>query len=191
MRKLAFNLCLLLLTVFCGRTIFAQESSQTPPPAKAAEAPVHFFHLLFVVQEVGPDGKPINSRSYTTTVSTDPREQGTSIRTSSRIPVVTASFSSGDDKSPVNTQYQYFDIGVNIDTRNTREIGRRLALHITADVNALATPRDEHLHQPTIRDNKWQATVLIPLDKPTVVFTSDSLDNKGSMQMVVTATSLQ
>src|SRR6185437_2672524 len=75
MRRLVLTLCLLLATVFCGRTIRAQESSQAPPPAKAAEAPAHFFHLLFVVQEVGPDGKPTNSRSYTATVSTDPRER--------------------------------------------------------------------------------------------------------------------
>jgi hypothetical protein len=190
MRKLVFTFCLLFLTVFCGRTIFAQETSQATPPAKAAEAPVHFFHVLFVVQEVGPDGKPINSRSYTATVSTD-REHGTSIRTSSRIPVAIGSFSNGEDKTPVNTQYQYFDVGVNIDTQNTREVGRRLSLHITADVSSMANLTDENRHQPTIRDNKWQATVLIPLDKPTVVFTSDSLDNKGSMQMVVTATSLQ
>jgi hypothetical protein len=33
--------------------------------------------------------------------------------------------------------------------------------------------------------------VLIPIGKPSVVFTSDSLDNKGSMQLVVTATPLQ
>jgi len=190
-RKLAFNLCLLLLTVFCGSTILAQEGSQTPPPAKAAEAPVHFFHLLFVVQEVGPDGKPTNSRSYTATVSTDPREEGTSIRTGARIPVAIGPFSSGENNTPVNTQYQMLDVGVNIDTHNAREVGRRLSLHITADISSLGKSPDENLHQPILRQNKWRATVLIPLDKPTVVFTSDSLDNKGSMQMVVTATSLQ
>jgi hypothetical protein len=187
MRKLAFHLCLLLLTVFCGRTIFAQESSQTPPPAQAAEAPVHFFHLLFVVQEVGPDGKPTNSRSYTATVSNDL----TTIRTNSRVPIPIGSFSTGENKEAVNTQYQYVDVKVNIDVNGTREIGRRLSTRITADINTLGSGADGNLHQPTIRENKWQATVLIPLDKPTVVFTSDSLDNKGSMQMVVTATSLQ
>jgi len=191
MRKLAFTLSLVLLTVFSGRTMFAQEASEAPPPAKPAEAPVHFFHLLFVVQEVGPDGKPTNSRSYTATVSTDAHDDGTSIRASSRIPFATGSFSSGEGNSPANTQISYFDVGVNIDTHNAREIGRRLSLHITADVSTLTSSREENLHQPTYRQNKWQATVLIPLDKPTVVFTSDSLDNKGSMQMVVTATSLQ
>jgi len=187
MRRLVLTLCLLLATVFCGRTIRAQESSQAPPPAKAAEAPAHFFHLLFVVQEVGPDGKPTNSRSYTATVSTDPRESVTTIRTNSRIPIATGSSSTGEK----NTQWQYINVGVNIDVNGTREIGRRLCARIAADISSLGSSTDENLHQPTIRENKWQDTVLIPLDKPTVVFNSDSLDNKGSMQMVVTATSLQ
>jgi hypothetical protein len=46
------------------------------------------------------------------------------------------------------------------------------------------------VHQPTIRQNRWQAVVLIPIGQPTVVFTSDALDSKGSMQLVVTATRL-
>jgi hypothetical protein len=193
MRKLVFTTCLLIFAVFCSRTTIAQEASQAPPPSQAAETPVHFYHLLFVVQEVGPDGKPTNSRSYTATVSTDPREEGTSIRASARIPVATGSFSSGENNTPVNAQYQYqmLDVGVNIDTHNVREVGGRLSIHITADISSLGKSPDEKLHQPVLRQNKWRATVLIPLDKPTVVFTSDSLDNKGSMQMVVTATSLQ
>ena len=73
---------------------------------------------------------------------------------------------------------------------NAREVGRQLSLHITADVSSLSKSTDENLHQRIQRDNKWRATVLIPLSKPTVVFTSDSLDNKGSMQMVLTATPL-
>ena len=35
------------------------------------------------------------------------------------------------------------------------------------------------------------AIVLIPIGKATVVFTSDSLDSKGSMQVVATVTPLQ
>jgi hypothetical protein len=188
MRKLAFTFCILLLTLSYGPDAFAQETVPAPPTPQAADVPVHFFHLLFVVQELGPDGKPTNSRSYSATVSTAPRESGTSIRTSSRIPVATGSFASGGTNT--NIQYQYIDVGVDIDTHNTREIGRKLSIDITAHASSVAK-LDENLHQPIVRENKWQGTVLIPLDKPTVVFTSDSLDNKGSMQMVVTATSLQ
>jgi hypothetical protein len=37
----------------------------------------------------------------------------------------------------------------------------------------------------------WDAPVLIPIGKPTVVFSSDALESKGGMQLVVTATLLQ
>jgi hypothetical protein len=192
MRKLAFTICFLLLTACFDRTGIAQEASQSAPDHQVSEAAVHFFHLLFVVQEVGPDGKPNNSRSYTATVSTESRDIATTIRTNSRIAIATGSFSSEANKEQVNnTQYQYVNLGVNIDVNATREIGRRLSTRITADISSLGDSSDANSHQPTIRENKWQATVLIPLDKPTVVFTSDSLDNKGSMQMVVTATALQ
>lgn len=39
-----------------------------------------------------------------------------------------------------------------------------------------------------ISQNTWQSRVLVPIGKRTVVFTSDSLDSKGSTRVVVTVT---
>jgi len=50
---------------------------------------------------------------------------------------------------------------------------------------------DPAINQPIIRQNKWQGICLIPTGKPTVVFSSDSLDSKGSTRILVTATPLQ
>jgi hypothetical protein len=178
-----------MLAPFAGHRALSQDAPKTQEIAKAPESPVHYYHLDFVIQELGADGKPINSRSYTTTISSDLREKGASIRANSRIP-----YSSGStlvNTQLVNTQFQYVDVGVNIDARSTHEIGRQLSLDLTADVSSVGSSSDSSLHQPVIRQNKWQALVLIPISKPTVVFTSDALDNKGSMQVVVTATPLQ
>lgn len=182
MRKTIFLSCLLLSTFAFVSRALAQEPKPTEP-AKAAE-PVHYYHLELVVQELGKDGKPTNSRTYTTTVSTEDRGSA-SIRTQSRIPIAIATGSSAG-----NTQFQYQDIGVNIDARRAHEIGRQLSIDLTADVSSVAE-RDPNLHEPIIRQNRWQAIVLIPIGKPSVVFTSDTLDSKGSMQLVVTATPLQ
>jgi Bacterial type II and III secretion system protein len=192
MRKLALICCLVFFTIFFGQKSRAQESTPAEP-AKADQTPAHFYHLEFVIQEMGTDGKPTNSRSYTATVSTDSRDgRSTSIRTGSRIPVPTGPFSSGNDSQAlVNTQFQYVDVGVNIDARRAHESGRELSLDLVADVTSVAPTNDARIHQPVIRQNKWQASVLIPIGKSAVVFTSDSLDSKGSMQVVVTATSLQ
>ncbi len=191
MRKITLIFFALVLTASFGRFAFAQDAPQASEPAKAAEAPAHFYHLDFVVQEMGGDGKPTNSRSYAATVSTDIHDRGTSIRTGSRIPVTTGSSSSSSNQALVNTQWQYQDVGVNIDAHHVHELGRQLSLDLVAEVSSVGTTSDPNLHQPVIRQNKWQAPVLIPIGKATVVFTSDSLDSKGSMQVVVTATPLQ
>ncbi|MFZ0746451.1 MAG: hypothetical protein WAM85_18735 [Terracidiphilus sp.] len=192
MRKTTIICCLLFLTSALGMKAFGQVVPDIP---KTTEPVEHYYRLDFVVQEVGVDGKPTNSRSYSTIVSTGRTDPFGTIRTGSRVPVMTGAVpgSTGSDKLEV--QYQYVDVGVSIDTRNAHEIGHQLALHVSADVSSLAdstsssTPASSS--NPVIRQNTWQASVLIPIGKPTVIFTSDSLDSKGSMQVVVTATPLQ
>ena len=44
--------------------------SKTPEPAKQPEPPVHYYHLDFVVKELGESAKSVNSRTYSCTVST-------------------------------------------------------------------------------------------------------------------------
>jgi hypothetical protein len=185
MRKIVDYFCLLPLLLGCGLFAFAQEDQKPQDVAKPQEnskvqtTPAHYYHVDFVVQELGSDGKAINSRSYTTTVNTGSHEF-ISIRASSRIPVLVEA-----------SQYQFVEVGINIDARDAQEIGRQLALNLTADVSSIAATADQSLHRPVVRQNKWQAAVLIPVGKPTVVFTSDALESKGSMQLVVTATPLQ
>lgn len=190
MRK-AITVCsFLLLTAPFSLRAVAQDEPKAPETAKVSEAPAHYYHLEFVVQELGGDHKPTNSRTYTTTVSTD-RHDTASIRANSRIPIATGSYQSGTVSALVNTQYQYQNIGVDIDVIHMQEVGRQIALNLTADVSSVAESSDTNIHQPVIRQNKWQAAVLIPTGKPAVVFTSDSLDSKGSMQLIVTATPVQ
>lgn len=188
MRKFALVCCFAFLTLSFGQRSFAQESTPAAEPTKTAQAPVHFYHLDFVVQELGADGKPTNSRSYTATVSTDSRDHGTSIRTGSKIPITNPS---GNSAAVMNTPFQYVDVGVNIDVHSAREVGHQVSLELIADVSSMAAPNDANIHHPVIRQNRWQAIALIPIGKATVVFTSDSLDTKGSMQVVATVTPLQ
>lgn len=189
MRKATF-FCTALLLLFAAPLI-AQENSGAPSNSKASDQPAHYYHLQFIVQEVNEQGKPTNSRTFTTTVSTADGNEMARIRTGSRIPVVSGSFQSGpDNKGLTNTQYQYMDIGVNIDVQHTREVGHQLSLNLHSEVSSLAPNTDSDLRQPIVRQNRWEATVLIPVGKPAVVFSSDTLESKGSIQIVVTATPL-
>jgi len=199
MRKFTIVCCFLLLVPAMVLRAGAQDTAKAPETAKPPEPPAHYYHLEYVVQELGTDGKPTNSRTYSTIVGTERHEQFSAIRTGSRVPIITGALQSptsgptGDSK--LEYQYQYVDVGVNIDTQNVREIGQRLAIDLKAEITALAesgaSTTSGLVNDPVIRQNTWQASVLIPIGKPTVVFSSDALDNKGGMQFVVTATPLQ
>jgi hypothetical protein len=173
----------MLATFAFAPRALAQDQPKPAESARASEPPAHYYHLELVVQELGTDGQATNSRTYKTTVSTNPHDQFTSVRTNSKIPVLVGSGSS---------QYQYQNVGVNIDVHNARDVGRELAFELHADISSVPDSRDSNSQTlPVIRQNQWQAVVLIPIGKPTVVCTSDTLDSKGSMQLVITATPVE
>jgi len=187
MRKTTL-LCLLILSSFAWPALGrAQDADKTTETAKAQEPAPHYYHLVFVVQDLDAAGKPTNSRTYTTSVSTDRHFTG-QIRTGSRFPIASASSGSG---AGVSTQYQYVDLGVNFDLMHVVEVGRQISIDVSAELSSMADARDPSLHQPVIRQNRWHAPVLIPIGKPTVIFSSDALDSKGSLQVTATATVLE
>jgi len=188
MRKFTTIFGVLLAGVVLTCPIFGQQSSVPADSAKTTEIPTHYFHLDLLVQELGADSKPVNSRSYSITVGTAREDRNVSMRTGSRIPVPTGAATS----TGAPTQFQYMDVGVNFDVSDVREIGSKLAINLTTDISSLASEiRPNTLNAPVVRNNRWHSPVLLSLNKPTVVFTSDSLDSKGSMQVLVTATPLQ
>ena len=201
MRKFTIVCCLLLFIPAVVLRSRAQETANAPEAAKAPEPPTRYYHLEFVVQELGSDGKPTNSRTYSTVVGTDRhgREQISAIRTGSRVPIITGALRSPTDapnQSKLEYQYQYIDIGVNIDAENVHEVGQQVAIYLKAEISSLAAESAPStasglINDPVIRQNSWQASVLIPIGKPTVVFSSDALENKGAMHIVVTAAPLQ
>ena len=189
MHKITIVSLLAVAALTTGNISFAQDEHKAPDTPKAVEPAPHFYHVVFLVQELGSDGKPNNGRSYTTTVSTDPRGPVDSIRTNARIPVVTSisKSASGEESS---AQFQFMEIGVNFEVRQVQEVGRELSMQIKADVSGLFPSSDSRIQQPVVRHNQWDSPALIPIGKPTVIFTSDALDSKGSIQVVVTATPL-
>jgi hypothetical protein len=190
MRKFTILFCLMLLALSLSRKMHAQDtanvqSSKTPDAVKPA-APVHYYRLDFVIEELGSDGKAVNSRNYSTSVSTEDRS-AMSLRTGARIPVYTGP----PVKDGQVDQYNYENVGINIDVSHPRELENRLAINLTADITGAAQPNDSGPRSPIIHQNRWQANVLIPIGKASTVFTSDSIDSKGSMRVVVTATPIQ
>ena len=181
MRKMILFASLLLASLSCIPA--SAQDNQSPQPTDKTSAAAHYFHLIFAVQELGTDGKPINSRSYTTTVSTDRRDS--SIRTTSQVPVPTGIVAGN------NTQYTFVDVGINFDVHEVSEIGHQLALHVKAEVNSYLPAEKPADITAVRRHNQWESSLLIPIGKPTVIFTSDALDGKGAVQVVATVTPIQ
>ena len=196
MRKLAVSCLLLLLAPTLTSMAIAQDAPKAPLAVKVPDPPDLYYRLDFVIQEVSPEGKPTNSRSYTCTIGTsraDRQEQSATIRTGNRVPILTGAYApKGAVENKFDTQFQYIDVGVNISAQSAHEVGNQLALYLKTELSSLAPdPSPTAGNDPVIRQNSWQSLILIPLAKPTVVFKSDDLDTKGGTQVVITATPLQ
>ena len=163
------------------------------PAETAAATPQHFYHLHFAVAEVDATGKVTNTRGYEETIATTDGGQpigDQQIKTGSRVPIVTGSY--GANSNPANTQFQYIDLGVNLDVRDAREHGDKLGMRLKAEISSIARQTEvAGMGEPVIRQNTWDSIVMIPVGKPTVVFSSDDLDTKGKMQVELTATKVE
>jgi hypothetical protein len=161
------------ITLALGAVLFA-------PPAAPQNEPKpepKFFTLNFVVKEVEA-GKTVNTRSFSMPVATTQGNQ--MLRAGGRIPI-----------SMGGTQFQFYDIGVNIDCRAVREVGPNLMMNVSADISSIAPPPESVPNQPTVRTNRWNSEVSVPLKKPVIIFSSDDLASKRTMQLEVTATPIQ
>ena len=162
--------CLALILFATPKSMFAQQDS------KPTENRIHYYQLSFSVQDVGDDGKVSNNRAYKTSIATGSPEKQM-IRTGDKMPIRTDN---------TGNAFQYVDIGVSIDCANAQEVNGKLAVQVNAEISGATKGTD--LPAPLIRQNRWQANVLVPVAKPTVIFSSDHLQDKGKVQVELTAT---
>jgi hypothetical protein len=166
--------------------------AQDTPGSEVTKPQDHFYNLNLTVAESDSAGKVTNTRSYTALIETtsDSNSIPQQIRTGSRIPIATASEGKDGAADHEATQFQYIDLGVNFDVRHVKEVGEKLSFSLQTEVSSLsATPATGLVAgEPVIRQNKWNSNVLIPLNKATVVYSADDLEDKGKMQVELTAT---
>lgn len=190
MRKFAICFAFLALVPAFASAARAQEASKPADSANRAEEtkPAHFYRLDFVLEELDSAGKPSNSRSFSTRVSTGGKRSGT-IAVGSKIPVVTGQENSKDNPGGPSTQFQYIDIGVKINASDVHEDGNHLAFDLHAVVSSEATSAAiGGISEPVIHQSDWSGGISIPMGKSTTLFKSDSLESKGSTQLTVAAT---
>jgi hypothetical protein len=157
---------MICLAALAAGTCFAQGDS------------IHYFHLNFVVKEMDA-GKVISAHNYSATVSSKVTDHS-SVRTVDKVPVPTGSGG-----------FTYVDVGVNLDANVERATDTELILSVTADISSVASAISSGASQPgppIVRQNRWNGKVVVPLKKPTTIYSADSAADKRQMQIEVTAT---
>jgi hypothetical protein len=84
-------------------------------------------------------------------------------------------------------------VGVNIDCRSIKEAQRDLSLYVAAEISSLPSEPDQQpttaattRMAPAVRQNRWSSWVIVPLKRPTLIFSSDDPTSKRQMQVDLT-----
>lgn len=165
---------------------WAQEKDEKTVAASSASTEIRnkFYRLDYVLREL--DGsKEVSRRAYTVMARTDGSYKA--LRTGTRVPIATG-VTTG---ATTNTQFQYIDVGVNIDTQ-AHENANGLWLEVTAELSSIADgDAPTHAGGPMVRQWKGSGNVAVTPGKPTVVFSGDDATSNRKFELMVTATQLR
>ena len=150
---------------------------------KAPETPLTHYKLTYRLLQVGEDGKITNSRVYATIIGAGGDSAPAKIRTGDKFPI------------PVGTNgtdIQYQDIGTDIDTFHPRIHDRQLSLQVSAALSSVAETAPSLVPKvPIMRQTRWESSVVVTVDKPTIIFTSDNTSDTGKTELELTATEIK
>ena len=179
LHKNVSRLLLALLVLFIPTALRAQEPTQQPPKPQSPQ-PTSTYKLDYVFSE-NQDGKKVNARSYSTLVRV--RERG-SIRLGSRIPVAV-----GASKEDGSSQWQYMDIGVNLDCRIAEEIDSGIDLLTNAEMSSLTDAN--RVGNPVVRQSKILVENIVPIGKQVLLTSADEVEGTRRLQLEVTVTKVK
>lgn len=184
MRRFALTLStagLMVVSTICfPMLIRAQEAPKNPPPPAAEKPvkPVSIYRLEFTVREV-EDGKRLNSRSYVMSVQDGDTGR---IRVGNKIP-----YNTGKD------QFQYYDVGINIDCRLRDHDSFILLEGASIDISSVV--KDESTAagtlNPVLRQARASVTAAVTPGKPTMVTSLDDVSSNRRYEVDVTATKVK
>ena len=183
---------LLVFALVFSLTAWSQESQ--PPTASSRHAslasyqqsPERFFRLTFRVLQISPEGKVIDGKSYDeTVVSGTKSEKTSSIRTMDRVPVFNSDC--GNSGTVSCKLSQVVSMGTNIDVQEVEIVGDTLHLHVTADLSTTSFKPPAKPEFPIHRDTRWNSYAIVPINKPTLIFSGDDNADKGKTELELTA----
>lgn len=152
-----------------GQRVWAQAEASAPTASKAStEGAPRTYRLTYTITEL--DGsKHLGTQHFSLTVNPDSRPA--ELKLGSRVPVP-----SGTSLSGAPTQFQYFDVGLNIEAR-VREFDSGAEVFSNVDQSAIGEDESALKGNPVIRHASLQNTALLTVGKAV---TLGSLDIPGS-----------
>ncbi|HTS68688.1 MAG TPA: hypothetical protein VMO17_06865 [Terriglobia bacterium] len=166
MRKkvlITFTLVLLVMSVAGVPWAGAQEpAKQSEPQLKPADT----YKVEFTVNELD-NGKKINARVYSMQIRAEavPRFSDMKrLRVGTRVPI-----STGHD------QFQYMDVGMNIDCRLLPMTNSKVAIGTSLEYSSLGGETTPAPQNPVIRNVRSDVEAIVLLDKPTVLAEMDDV----------------
>jgi hypothetical protein len=169
-----------VLVLSCGASkILAQtEATAEKAAAPAAETAPKTYRLTYTITHL--DGtKQLGVQHFALTVNSDNRNSR--IRLGSRVPIATGGFSEHGAATPGQLQFQYVDVGLNIDAR-VREFSTGLLVFSKVEQSTLADePSGVGNSDPVIREGTLENSAMLTLGKPVML---GSLDAPGSSMHV-------
>lgn len=177
----------LIAILLAPALLCAQGTTQDHPDTSSRPTGPH-LKLVYRTLQIGEDGKTLSSHSYSTIVMANAGFSASRIRSNDKVPIATGSPSSG------NIEYQYQDVGTNIDANEAKLNGNQLTVNLSVALSEVAkndVATEKLIPAPVVRQLNWQTDVIVTVGKPTIVFTSDNPSDTGKTELELTATELK
>jgi len=154
-----------ILLLMAASLCFGQTDEKAPPQQK-------FYRFDFAVKEVD-GGKVVGTKNYSSM-----GKGSIMIRSGDKMPMT--------NRSATGREVTFLDVGTNIDCQVLSETATQLALRVSVDIS---NPGDTN--PPVVSQTKWNSNIIVPLRKPTVVFSSEGTTRKIQTQLEITVTPLE
>lgn len=148
----------------------AQSTAKAAEPTQGGNT--RPYRLVWTITETDA-GKQVGTQHFAMAILSSGR---TTMKLGSKVPVVTGSYSP-NSTAAVQTQFQYIDVGLNIDA-NLDEVAGGLRLRSKVEQSSVADEKiTGDVREPIIRQAVMEGTSVVSLNKPVRL---GSLDVPGS-----------
>jgi hypothetical protein len=181
--------------ILLAPALLCAQNTQSNPDIPSQQTEPH-VKLVYRALQIGADGKVVSSHSYSTIVVANTGHASPSkIRSNDKVPIATGSYGGDVKSSLVNTQFQYQDVGTNIDTYGVKLNGNQLTVNLSVALSEVAKNdvASEKMipGTPVFRAVSWESDVIVTVGRPTTIFTSDNPSDTGKTELELTATEIK